>query len=215
MKKYIAMVVLNPNLEKTQTDLVQAGIISLFEQKSKLLKTWFLGKRKLDYRIKKFTEGFYLKFEIETKEKKLEQIREILKQNRNVIFSFIINNDNESESLSILKKVKNPFKIEYISTPLQEYPQNNKVYMLISKNLKLPFSESNILAISNNKNSIFQVANKKLQEYVYIKGFHTIKELKNLKDIENELRKYWKVQFTLGGNINVGQELLIQERVMI
>ena len=43
----------------------------------------------------------------------------------------------------------------------------------------------------------------------------TIKELKNMRDIENELKKYWKVQFTLGDNINVGQELLIQEKIMI
>ena len=50
---------------------------------------------------------------------------------------------------------------------------------------------------------------------MYVKGFHTAKELHNMKDIENELKKYWKVQFRLGNNINVGQELLIQEKVMI
>ena len=76
-------------------------------------------------------------------------------------------------------------------------------------------AESNILAISEDINRIFEVAVKKLQEYIYVKGFHTIKELKNMRDIENELKKYWKVQFTLGDNINVGQELLIQEKIMI
>ena len=87
--------------------------------------------------------------------------------------------------------------------------------MLISKNLKLPFSESDILAMSEDIDRLFEIAVKKIQEYVYVKGFHTVRELKNMKDIENELRKYWKVQFTLGDNINVGQELLIQEKSMI
>ena len=87
--------------------------------------------------------------------------------------------------------------------------------MLINKNLKLPFAETNILAMSDNLDKLFQVAYKKLQEYVYVKGFHTIKELHNMKDIENEFKKYWKVQFTLGDNINVGQELSIQEKILI
>ena len=69
--------------------------------------------------------------------------------------------------------------------------------------------------MSEDINRLFQVAYKKLQEYVYVKGFHTTKELRNMKDIENELKKYWKVQFTLGDNINVGQELSIQEKVLI
>ena len=98
---------------------------------------------------------------------------------------------------------------------MENNTSSQKIYMLISKNLKLPFAESNILAISEDINWIFEVAVKKLQEYIYVKGFHTIKELKNMRDIENELKKYWKVQFTLGDNINVGQELLIQEKIMI
>ena len=114
-----------------------------------------------------------------------------------------------------MKKVRNPFR----TTPTVYYMKKNtssqKVYMLISKNLKLPFAESNILAISEDIDRILEIAAKKLQEFIYVKGFHTIKELKNMRDIENELKKYWKVQFTLGDNINVGQELLIQEKMMI
>ena len=87
--------------------------------------------------------------------------------------------------------------------------------MLISKNVKLPFSESNILAISHSIDNLLQLASKKFQEYVYVKGFHTVKELHNMKDIENELKKYWRVQFALDNNLNVGQELLIQERNLI
>ena len=213
--KYLAMVVLNPNISKRKIDFTQGGIVTLFEQKSKVKKTYFLGRKKLEYPVKNYTEGYHLKFDIECNEKKISQIKDILKSNSNVIFNFIVNNEVEKNTLPILKKVRNPFK----TTPIVKYMENNtssqKIYMLISKNLKLPFAESNILAISEDINRIFEVAVKKLQEYIYVKGFHTIKELKNMRDIENELKKYWKVQFTLGDNINVGQELLIQEKIMI
>ena len=213
--KYLAMVVLNPNISKRKIDFIQGGIVTLFEQKSKVKKTYFLGRKKLEYPVKNYTEGYHLKFDIECNEKKISQIKDILKSNSNVIFNFIVNNDVEKNTLPILKKVRNPFR----TTPTVDYMKKNtssqKVYMLISKNLKLPFAESNILAISEDINRIFEVAVKKLQEYIYVKGFHTIKELKNMRDIENELKKYWKVQFTLGDNINVGQELLIQEKMMI
>ena len=213
--KYLAMVVLNPNISKRKIDFIQGGIVTLFEQKSKVKKTYFLGRKKLEYPVKNYTEGYHLKFDIECNEKKISQIKDILKSNSNVIFNFIVNNDVEKNTLPILKKVRNPFR----TTPIVKYMENNtscqKIYMLISKNLKLPFAESNIIAISEDINKIFEVAVKKLQEYIYVKGFHTIKELKNMRDIENELKKYWKVQFTLGDNINVGQELLIQEKMMI
>lgn len=213
--KYLAMVVLNPNISKRKIDFIQGGIVTLFEQKSKVKKTYFLGRKKLEYPVKNYTEGYHLKFDIECNEKKISQIKDILKSNSNVIFNFIVNNEVEKNTLPILKKVRNPFK----TTPIVKYMENNtssqKIYMLISKNIKLPFAESNILAISEDINRIFEVAVKKLQEYIYVKGFHTIKELKNMRDIENELKKYWKVQFTLGDNINVGQELLIQEKIMI
>lgn len=213
--KYLAMVVLNPNISKRKIDFIQGGIVTLFEQKSKVKKTYFLGRKKLEYPVKNYTEGYHLKFDIECNEKKISQIKDILKSNSNIIFDFIVNNEVEKNTLPILKKVRNPFK----TTPIVKYMENNtssqKIYMLISKNLKLPFAESNILAISEDINRIFEVAVKKLQEYIYVKGFHTIKELKNMRDIENELKKYWKVQFTLGDNINVGQELLIQEKIMI
>lgn len=213
--KYLAMVVLNPNISKRKIDFIQGGIVSLFKQKSRVNKTYFLGKRKLEYPVKKFEEGYHLKFEIETNEKKITQIKNILKSNGNVIFHFIINNETQKNTLPILKKIKNLFRVNQNVNAFTPISKNSKVYMLISKNLKLPFAESNIIAISDNIDKLFQVAFKKLQEYVYVKGFHTTKELRNIKEIENELKKYWKVQFTLGDNINVGQELSIQEKVLI
>ena len=214
--KYLAMVVLNPNISKRKIDFIQGGIVALFEQKSKVKKIYFLGKRNLEYPVKKYTEDYHIKFEIDSNDKKISKIKEILKSNNNVICNFIINSEETKNTLPILKKVKNTFKPIPKVNILKDYNSSNKkVYMLISKNLKLPFAESNIVAISENTDTLFNLAYKKLEEYIYCKGFHTVKELKSMKDIKNELKKCWRVQFTLGNNINVGQELSIQEKNMI
>ena len=216
MNKFMAIVILKPDIEQMQLDYIQSDIINLFEQNTKVQKIWFLGKRKLDYEIKKHTEGLYLKIELLAKSKKLEQLKEQLKLNQYVIFSILINNDNATNNLPILKKQHTlPFRKNSTINNLEMNQPKNKVYMLISKNVKLPFSECNILAISEDVKRIYQYANKKLQEYVFVKGYKTKKAFNVIKDVEEELKKHWKVEFTLGDNTNVGQELFIQEKYLV
>lgn len=215
MNKFVAMVILRPDISKRKIDFIQSEITNLFEQNSKVQKVWFLGKRKLDYKIKKYDEGIYLKIEILGKSKKLDRVREELKLNDNIIFSIIIENDNANNSLAILKKHSLLFNKTSQINRLETNQANKKIYMLISKNTKLPFAESDIIAISEDDKKLYQFASKKIQEFIYVKGFRTMKPFKIVKDIENELRKCWKVQFTLGNNTNIMQELLIQEKTLI
>lgn len=215
MNKFVAMVILKPDISKRKIDFIQSGITNLFEQNSKVQKVWFLGKRNLDYKIKKYNEGIYLKIEILGKSKKLDKVREELKLNDNVIFSIIIKNDNEKNSLSILKKHSLPFNKTPQVNRLETNQASKKIYMLISKNTKLPFAESDIIAISEDEKKLYQFASKKIQDYIYVKGFRTMKPFKIVKDIENELKKCWKVQFASGNNTNIMQELLIREKSLI
>lgn len=215
MNKFVAMVILKPDISKRKIDFIQSGITNLFEQNSKVQKVWFLGKRQLDYKIKKYNEGIYLKIEILGKSKKLDRIREELKLNDNIIFSIIIKNDDENNSLALLKRHSLPFNKPPKVNSFENNQTNKKVYMLISKNTKLPFAESDIIAISEDDKKLYQFASKKIQEFIYVKGFRTMKPFKIVKDIENELKKCWKVQFTLGNNTNIMQELLIQEKTLI
>lgn len=213
--KFIAMIILNPDIQAGQIDFIQSSITTIFEQFSKIQKVWFLGKKKLDYKIKKHTEGYYLKLEILAKDKKIEHIKNILKSNKNVIFSLVIKDEENRNNLQIIRKISLPFDRSNQLNKINTNNQNEKVYMLISKNLKLPFAESNILAISYSKDKILQLANKKLQEYIYVKGYKSLINIKTIKDLEKDLKRDWKVQFTLGDNSYVGQELLIQERNLI
>lgn len=213
--KFIAMIILNPNIPIGKIDFIQSNISSVFEQNSKIQKVWFLGKKKLDYKIKKYTQGYYLKFEIMAKDKKVEEIKSILKNNTNIIFSFIMKDQEKKNNLPIIKKNPLPFTRAVRINTLNTTNQNTKVYLLISKNLKLPFAESNILAIGTDINKIFEYANKELQNYIYVKGYKALATMKNIKDLERELKHKWKVEFVLGNNPNIGQELLIQEKNLI
>ena len=56
-----------------------------------------------------------------------------------------------------------PLKV--VNVLKKEILENFK-YMLISKNVKLPFAESDIIAISEDENKVLSMANKKLQEYI-------------------------------------------------
>ena len=123
MNKFIGMIILKPDIDKGELDFVQSNIINLFEQNSKVEKIWYLGKNQLDYKIKEYIEGFYLKIELLAKPKKLEEIREILKFNSNIIFSMIINDDTVNNKLPILKK---QYSLPYIKNSIVNKLETNQ-----------------------------------------------------------------------------------------
>ena len=215
MSKFIAMIILKPDIKNKKIDTVQNAILNMFEQNTKVHKIWYLGKQQLDFKNKKYTEGIYLKLDISAKSKKVEKIRQGLRKNQDVLSSIIMINDNTKSYLPKLNVQRLPF---YKETSINTIPlnnQNKKVYVLISKSIKLPFAESDIIAVSDNENKILQYANKKIYEFIYMKGYRTLKNFKIITDVEKDLKRYGKVQFLLDNNSNVGQELLIQEKNLI
>lgn len=216
MNKYIGMIILKPDIRKEKIDFIQSDIINLFKQTTKVERIWYLGKRQLDYKTKKYSEGIFLKIEIIAKDKKVEKIKEILRQNENVLFSIIMNNESEKNTFQVIKKkCFSMYKVQKQERIETYQNQPKKVYILINKNKKLPFSEADILGISTNIENIFLQANKKIEENVFVKGYYTTKKFRNIKDVETEFKRNWKVEFVLGDNSNVGQQLLIQERDLI
>ena len=216
MNQYIGMIILKPDIKKGKIDFIQSNIINLFKQTTKVERVWYLGKRVLDYKTKKYSEGIYLKIEILAKDKKIEKIKEILRQNENVIFSIIMNNESEKNTFPVIKKKYFPMYKAQKEEKIETYQnQPKKVYMLINKNKKLPFSESDILNINTNLQMILLQANKKIEENVFVNGYYTTKKFRNIKEVETEFKRTWKVDFVFGDNANVGQQLLIQERDLI
>lgn len=216
MNKFLVMIILKPDIKENRINTVQSSILNLFEQSTKVKKVWYLGRKKLDFKNKRYAEGIYLKLDISAHSKRIEQIRNELRKNQDILSSVIINNESEKKSkLPSIKIRKLPFYKNISINNISVNSYGKKVYMLISKNVKLPFAESDIIAISKDENKVLSMANKKLQEYIYVKGFRTLKHFKVIKEVENELRKTRKVQFSLDTNPNIGQELIIQERYLI
>lgn len=216
MNKFLVIVILKPDIKESRINYVQSGIINLFEQNTKVKQVWYLGKKKLDFKNRKYTEGIYIKLDIVGHSKKVEQIRSELRRNQDILSSIIMNNESEKTSkLPSLKIRKLPF---HNTIPVHNISVNDngkKIYMLINKNIKLPFNESDIIAMSENENKILETASKKLYEYIYMKGFRTLKPFRVIKEVEKELKAYRKVQFVLDNNTNIGQELIIQEKYLI
>lgn len=216
MNKFLVMVILKPDIKESRINTVQSSVLNLFEQNTKVRKVWYLGKKKLDFKNKRYTEGIYLKLDISAHSKRIEQIRQELRRNQDILSSIIMNNDSEKKTkLPSIKIRKLPFYRNIPTNNISVNDNGRKIFMLISKNVKLPFAESDIVAMSEDENKILSMANKKLQEFIYVKGFRTLKPFKVIKEVEHELKRARKVQFSLDTNPNVGQELIIQEKYLI
>ena len=220
MFKYIALIILKPNKKDKKNDIAQANICNLFEQNSKVQKIWYIGKKELDHKIQNYNEGIYLKLEILSNYKKIAEIQKILKLNDNILFSTIMKNENNKQN-----NLPKPFKTAYIPYLFNSKkvvinksikPKNDsKIYMLISKNVNLPCAESDIIAMSDDKNKLLQEADKKIAEFIYVKGFYTVRDFTSIKRVQKDFRQTWKTEFSSFNNSNVTHQLLLKEQCLI
>jgi len=216
MNKYLAMVIIKPDIREKKINRVQSSILNLFEQNTKVKKVWYLGKNKLDFKNKNYSEGIFIKLEIFAKYKKIEMVRQSLRENQDVISSFIMNNEvgRQKRLLPKVNLKKFNFTKKTQISNIAEKIQNKKVYMLVSKNMMAPFSE-NVIALSDDKNKIFESAKSKIYEYIIVKGYRTLTPFKVIKDVEKEFKRLERIKLTLDNNLSLGKELVIQERNLI
>jgi len=212
MKKFKGIIILKPDIPENQIDFIQSDIINTIEEKCKVQKVWYLGKKQLNTKIKKYKEGIFLKTELLAKSNKIDGIIERLKRNKSVIFSIIINDEEKQTNTS---KIPTLFNKEKSFNQLNNTTYNKKVYMLVSKNFNLPFTEANILAIMESKDKIFKEANEKIKHYIYSTKYCTAKNFENIKNVEKELKRTWKVEFVRKQIPYLKEELSIKEQILI
>lgn len=99
MNKFLVMIILKPDIKENRINTVQSSILNLFEQSTKVKKVWYLGRKKLDFKNKRYAEGIYLKLDISAHSKRIEQIRNELRKNQDILSSVNMNNESE-KSLS-------------------------------------------------------------------------------------------------------------------
>mgnify|MGYP000515626794 FL=1 len=115
MKKYEAVIILNPNLS-TKVDEFKKDFEKLLTDNSfKVVKTEDVGRRQLAYSIANHNKGHYLLFNLEGDPSKLLEIETKIKYNESIIrhlFLVVKEHNGEDSSLFIESKNKKPEPVE-------------------------------------------------------------------------------------------------------
>ena len=124
MKKYEAVIVLNPNLS-TKVDNFKKDFEKLIKDNSfNIVKTEDIGRRQLAYSIANHNKGHYILFNLEGDPSKLLEIETKIKYNESIIrhlFLVVKEHNGEDSSLFIESKNKKPEAPE-----VEQYKQDVK-----------------------------------------------------------------------------------------
>ena len=111
MKKYEAVIVLNPNLS-SKVDSFKKDFEKLLKDNSfNIVKTEDIGRRQLAYSIANHNKGHYILFNLEGDPSKLLEIETKIKYNESIIrhlFLVVKEHNGEDSSLFVESKNKKP-----------------------------------------------------------------------------------------------------------
>ena len=77
MNKYESVVIVNPNVDEEGLKALEEKFTGLINENGKVETVESMGKRKLAYEIKKFTEGTYLVFNFEAKPEFIRELERV------------------------------------------------------------------------------------------------------------------------------------------
>ena len=108
MKKYEAVIILNPNLS-TKVDEFKKDFEKLLSDNSfSIVKTEDVGRRQLAYSINNHNKGHYILFNLEGDPSKLIELETKIKYNESIIrHLFIVVKEHQGEDSSLFTESKN------------------------------------------------------------------------------------------------------------
>jgi small subunit ribosomal protein S6 len=115
MKKYEAVIILNPNLSSKVDEFKKDFEKLLADNSFKIVKTEDVGRRQLAYSIANHNKGHYLLFNLEGDPSKLLEIETKIKYNESIIrhlFLVVKEHSGEDSGLFIESKNKKPEPVE-------------------------------------------------------------------------------------------------------
>ena len=115
MKKYEAVIILNPNLSSKVDEFKKDFEKLLTDNSFKIVKTEDVGRRQLAYSIANHNKGHYILFNLEGEPSKLLEIETKIKYNESIIrhlFLVVKEHKGEDSSLLIESKNKKPEPVE-------------------------------------------------------------------------------------------------------
>ena len=102
MKKYEAVLILNPNLSSKVEDFKEEFNKLLSDNSFKITKLEDVGRRQLAYSINNHNKGHYLLMNLEGDPSKLIEIETKIKYNESIIRHLVLAVKNHSEDESVL-----------------------------------------------------------------------------------------------------------------
>ena len=102
MKKYEAVLILNPNLSSKVEEFKTEFNKLLSDNSFKAVKLEDIGRRQLAYSINNHNKGHYLLMNLEGEPSKLLEIETKIKYNESIIRHIILTVNNHSEEESVL-----------------------------------------------------------------------------------------------------------------
>ncbi|MDH4223870.1 MAG: 30S ribosomal protein S6 [candidate division Zixibacteria bacterium] len=104
MRRYETVFILDPGLDDAACDKEIIKVEELLEKhKGKLLKTDRWGLRRLSYRIKKKTEGYYVLIQFEATSDLVRELERHFKLNEFCLRSLIVQKENEKSAEKDMK----------------------------------------------------------------------------------------------------------------
>ena len=128
MKKYEAVIVLNPNLS-SKVDSFKKDFEKLLKDNSfNIVKTEDIGRRQLAYSIANHNKGHYILFNLEGDPSKLLEIETKIKYNESIIrhlFLVVKEHNGEDSSLFVESKNKKPeaSEVEKVKEDVKKDPE--------------------------------------------------------------------------------------------
>ena len=108
MKKYEAVIILNPNLSSKVDEFKKDFEKLLSDNSFSIAKTEDIGRKQLAYSINNHNKGHYILFNLEGDPSKLIELETKIKYNESIIrHLFIVVKEHKGEDSSIFNKSKN------------------------------------------------------------------------------------------------------------
>ena len=131
MKKYEAVIILNPNLSSKVDEFKKDFEKLLTDNSFKIVKTEDVGRRQLAYSIANHNKGHYILFNLEGDPSKLLEIETKIKYNESIIrHLFLVVKEHKGEDSSLLIESKNkkpePVEIKEKKEVKSEKPKANE-----------------------------------------------------------------------------------------
>ncbi len=93
MSKYESIIIVNPNVDEEGLKALEEKFTGLINENGKVESVENMGKKKLAYEIKKFSEGTYLLFNFESQPSAIAELERIYRITDEILKHIVVKKD--------------------------------------------------------------------------------------------------------------------------